>query len=222
MNTETRKLDREEADKISKSIQELEETIYKPLNWPLIIGLVIATGLFATHIYYYDKSNWSFPSKFLVVSCPIWIWILIESKYKGRKKKIELLESWKAVQQSQVARVNKIQAKRVVTFEEYEDEGVLYLIEDIEGKCFYLWDDQYLIPEEEPFPCEIFEVYQDDVLIYSMETKVRCQSEKLKAITVSGEEKWKYFGDRGFPGEFEPEPKGLDGILDEIRTVLVK
>lgn len=218
MRIEVRKMDHEEMSVLSKNIQELEDIIYGRLNWLLIMGLVIATILSAIHIYYYDKSNWSLPSKLLVISCPIFICGIIGRKYDGRNTNIKIVEEWKAIQLLQAIKVTTIKATRVIKFEETENEGILYLIESNEGNCFYLWDDQYLIPEDGSFPCDIFEVYLDEVFIHIAETKIRCIGEKIKEITISGKHKWTYLEWRGIPYDFENEQKGLDEVMKVIEN----
>jgi hypothetical protein len=218
MKLESRPLEREEMAKITATIEELDREVHRGLNVPLIIGLGAVTLGSAIHIYHYDASDWSLISKSLICLCLIIIWLIIEEKYKGRKNRIAGLEALKSMGRSGVVRVCRIQAKRVIAFEEKEDEGVLYLIECDTGKCIYLWDEQYLIPTDGPFPSETIEVYLDDTFKYAVEEKVNCKGKRVDTITVSGKEKWEYFGHRGFPEDFEMEEKGFDEMLKALAS----
>jgi len=66
MQIKKRQLNDSESKKLSKKIKELEKINYLKINWIVISTLVLLTCLFAVHIYFYDKSNWSLISKFLV------------------------------------------------------------------------------------------------------------------------------------------------------------
>jgi len=219
MKTENRQLDDIESSKLSESITQLEKAINPNLNWKAILILLLLTALFAIHIYYYDKSNWSLISKFLVCVCPIIIWILVENKNNGRKKSKKNLEALKDIEIRKTIHVIKINATRIIEFIEKDDEGTLYLIENTDGQCFYLWDEQYLISEDKPFPCNRFDIYLDNSFKYAIEEKINCKGERIESIKISGKDKWTYFKDKGFPNDLEIEKKKFDEVINEIKTI---
>ncbi len=219
MKTEKRQLDSNEISQLSESIQRLEKEANPKFNWTAIFILALLTAVFAIHIYYYDKSNWSLISKFLVCVCPIIIWVIVENKLKGRKKKIEVLIELKEIEKRKVINVIEINANRIIEFLEQDDEGILYLIEKTDGQCIYLWDEQYLITEDNPFPCNKFDIYIDSNFKYAIEEKVNCKGEYIESIKVSGNNKWRYFKDRGFPEDLEIESKTLEEVIEEIKTI---
>lgn len=217
MKTETRILNADETHKLEKSILKLEKAVDAKLNWSAILILLLLTALFAIHIYYYDKSNWSLISKFLVCVCPIIIWVMIENKYKGRKKRISRLKELKEIEKSKTIDIIEMNARRIIEFLEKEDEGTLYLVENTSGECIYLWDEQYLLSEHKLFPCDRFDIYTDNNFTYAIEEKVYCKGKRIESIRISGDRKWSYFKDIRFPSHLEIEQKGLDEIIDEIK-----
>ncbi|MNY00084.1 hypothetical protein D3C86_1325660 [compost metagenome] len=97
MQITRRSLNRIESNKLSQYINQFEKANNLKLNWKVIFILLILICLFATHIYYYDKSNWSLISKFLISICPIIIWIMVENKFKGKKEKAKTLNRLKDI-----------------------------------------------------------------------------------------------------------------------------
>lgn len=219
MKTENRQLDEIENSKLSERITQLEKAVNPKLNWKAILILLLLTALFAIHIYYYDKSNWSLISKFLVCVCPIIIWILVENKNNGKKKSMSRIEELKDIEIRKTIDIIKINATRIIEFIEKDDEGTLYLIENTDGQCFYLWDEQYLISEDKPFPCNRFDIYLDNSFKYAIEEKINCKGERIESIKISGKDKWTYFKDKGFPKDLEIEKKKFDEIINEINTI---
>jgi hypothetical protein len=209
MKLESRPLEREEMAKITATIEELDREVHRGLNVPLIIGLGAVTLGSAIHIYHYDASDWSLISKSLICLCLIIIWLIIEEKHKGRKNRIAGLEALKSMGRSGVVRVCRIQAKRVIAFEEKEDEGVLYLIECDTGKCIYLWDEQYLIPTDGPFPSETIEVYLDDTFKYALEEKVNCKGKRVDTIPYPERKNGSISGTGAFPRTLKWRRRGL-------------
>ncbi|MBC8112563.1 MAG: hypothetical protein H7Y04_16040 [Verrucomicrobia bacterium] len=124
-----------------------------------------------------------------------------------------------ALQQKELVEVLKIYAKRAIEFEEEGDEGVLYLVESNEGECTYLWNEQYLIPEDGSFPCHIFELYLDDNFKYAIEEKINCIGEKFDSIRVSASKKRDYFKDRNLPEDLDTEKKIFDEVLEELKML---
>lgn len=219
MNNIQRTLNSKEIERVKNIINDFENVVNRSLNWKGIFTLFLLTVLSAIHIFHYDKSNWSLISKLLVVSCPIGIWVILEQKYKGRKKRIDEINKLKEFEKGKPINIIKVQAKRVMEFEEKDDEGILYLIEPTEGNSFYLWNDQWLIPEDLIFPCSEFEIYLDETVKFALERKVNCKGQKIKTIKISSNEKWKYFGRKGFPGDLEKEEKRIEEIETEIKTI---
>ncbi|MNK69573.1 hypothetical protein D3C87_889650 [compost metagenome] len=218
MQITRRSLNRIESNKLSQYINQFEKANNLKLNWKVIFILLILICLFATHIYYYDKSNWSLISKFLISICPIIIWIMVENKFKGKKEKAKTLNRLKDIKAKNSIEIIDINANRVIEFIEKEDEGILYLIETSNGQGFYLWDEQYLIPENRGFPCTKFEIYLDNDLKYAIDEKICCKGNKIESIKISGENKWKYFK-KGFPQDLEIERRNLDEIIYNIKTL---
>jgi hypothetical protein len=219
MRTVNRQLNDIEISRLSESIARLEKTVNQKLNWTAIFILLLLTALFSIHIYYFDKSNWSLISKFLVCVCPIIIWVIIENRYKGRKKRTKDLDELKDIERRKTIKVIEINAGRIIEFSEKDDEGTLYLIERTDGQRIYLWDEQYLISEDQPFPCERFDIYADNNFKYAIEEKVNCIGGSVETIKVSGKDKWTYFKQRGFPDDLEIEKKTLDEVISEIKTI---
>jgi len=219
MTTTIRPLNSSESGRLSKSIRQLEKTVNPKLNLTAILTLLALTVLFAVHIYYYDESNWSLISKFLVCVCPIIIWILIENKFKGRKKRDDGLNDLKKIETRKTINVIEVNASRIIEFTEKEDEGILYLVERTDGQCVYLWDEQYLISGNKPFPCSKFDIYVDNNFKYAIEDKINCEGQVIEPIKISGKDKWTYFKERGFPGDLEIEKLKFDEVLREIKTI---
>lgn len=212
MKAKNRPLDSSESSNLSESIRQLEKNAPK-INWTAILVFSLLTILSAIHIYYYDKSNWSLISKCMVCFCPIIIWIIIENKYKGRTKTLNEL---KEIENRKIINVVEINARRVIEFSEGEDEGTLYLIEQEDGQCVYLWDYEYLISEDKSFPCDRFDVYTDNEFKYAIKEKVKCMGERIEPIKISGKDKWDYFDAKGFPNDLEIEKKAFDEVMNEI------
>lgn len=217
LHGEYRELLTAERKVLTKVCRSMEQEIYSKLNWKLIIIYILLTILCALHIYYYDKSNWSLPSKFLVCIFPILIWVTIEIKYKGRKKKIDKFQSLNHILNKNEIRIFKINAKQIVKFIEYEDEGTLYLVETVQGERFYLWDDQYMIPKSTNFPNNYFEIYADELIKNSLGRKVVGIGDKLDSLIVKTKDKWTYYGIHGFPDDLEIENKKIDELLEQIK-----
>ncbi len=129
MKTENRPLDGNESSRLSESIRQLGKTANPKLNWTTILILALLTVLSAIHIYYYDKSNFSLISKFLVCLFPVVIWTKVENEYKGSKKRTEYLSGLKEIERNKTINVVEIYASRIIEFIENKDEGTLYLIE---------------------------------------------------------------------------------------------
>ena len=85
MNTISRKLTPIEQKKLKASIQEYAINAERNLNWKAILIMLIVGILSGVHIYFYDKSDWSLITKFLVVLMPIGIWVLVENHFKDGK-----------------------------------------------------------------------------------------------------------------------------------------
>jgi hypothetical protein len=214
---ETRQLSITESERLNASVDSLEKTLHGKLNWKAISLLSFATILFAIHIYYYEDSNWSLPSKFLVCVCPIAIWIIVENKYKGRKKENKILDHLKRIRDSGLITVLPVNTNRIIEFQEKEDEGTLFLIEINKNERIYLDDEQWLISPTK-FPCDKFDIYLDKDFAYTMGRKIYCTGKKIESLKVPGTIKWKYFED-GFPEDLSKEPKTFDEILSEIKTI---
>src|SRR5688572_28123529 len=135
---EKRQINPAERKILMASINNLEKTLHAKLNWKAIIILSVATILFAIHIYYYDDSSWSLPSKFLVCVCPILIWIIIENKYKGRKKENKNLDHLKEIRDSGLIPFMQVSTNRVIKFQQKDDEGTWFLVENDKNERIYL------------------------------------------------------------------------------------
>lgn len=203
---------------LSKVQKSFDKEINSKLNWKAISILILLTFLCAVHIFFFDKSNWSLPSKFLIGVFPIIIWVIVENKFKGRKKKIQQLDSLNHLLDIDEIGVYKVKAKRIVKFSEYEDEGRLYLIETENDERFYLWDDQIMIPKSTGFPSKLFEIYTDEIIKNSIGRKLVSTGDKLEPLTVKGKDKWDYFTKVGFPGDLELEDKSIDELLERIKA----
>jgi hypothetical protein len=218
MPLEKRQISSSERIRLERIIKEEEQYLGMPLNWKAILILSVLTFLFGIHIYYYPESSWSLPSKFLVCVCPIIIWIVIENKYKGKKKKNKILNKLKSINEGEPISVMQVTAVRMIEFKEKEDEGTLFLFETSSKECIYLWDDQWLIQPESGFPCDIFDIYLDADFSYAMECKVFCKGQKIEPIKIPGKVKWTYF-EKGFPASLDKEQKSFDEIIAEIKLI---
>lgn len=218
---EKRQINPAERRVLAGEINRLEKALKAKLNWKAIIVFALITVLSAIHIYYYDDSNWSLPSKFLVCFGPIGIWVTLEARYKGNKKENKTLNELKEINKRGLINIIPVSTNRVIEFEQKDDEGTLFLIETNKGERIYLSDDQWLIPHPRKFPCDKFDIYLDKEFAYAMCRKVYCAGEKLKPIKVPGELSWKYFEsiERGWPEDLSKETKTFDEILIEIKTV---
>jgi len=213
---EKRQINPPERKILTASINNIEKTLHAKLNWKAIIILFIATILFAMHIYYYEDSNWSLPSKFLVGVCPIMIWVIIENKYKGKKKQSKNLAHLKGIRDSGLIPVLQVCTNRVIMFQQKDDEGTWFLVENDKNERIYLYDEQWLIPTK--FPCHKFDIYLDKDFAYTVGRKVYCNGKKIESIKVPGKISWKYF-EEGFPEDLSKEPKTFEEILSEIKSI---
>ncbi|WP_171597250.1 hypothetical protein [Marinifilum caeruleilacunae] len=80
-----RKINLKESEQLNNRISEIKNSLGIKLNWFLIIVLIGITIASAFHIYFFDKSNWSLISKFLVCAAPIGLWVLVEQYFKRKK-----------------------------------------------------------------------------------------------------------------------------------------
>lgn len=215
MEISNRELSDEELKKLSKSLNELEKQ--SSYNFFIISILILLTIFSFFHIYYNNFSNWSIISKFLVCSCPIYIWVVIENKLKFKSKSLGLYKSLKNIKQSNSINIISIKANRILEFRESDDEGIFYLVENSEGICFYLYDEQYLIPEQ--FPCDCFDIYTDKNFVYAIDEKLVCKGSKIQLIIVSDKVKSSYFNQNGIPSDLQIENKSFDEIVDLIKKI---
>lgn len=72
-----------------------------------------------------------------------------------------------------------------------------------------------LFLKNNPFPCDKFDIYLDDIFIKLIGEKVFCKGDRIESIEISGEDKWKYF-QKGFPQDLEIEKRNLDEVIGEI------
>ena len=214
-----RPLDETEKTALGQRIAALRSSLKVRLNWKAVLILAaigLASGM---HIRYYDASNWSIISKFLMCIVPVGFWIVIEDYFKQKKNgSVELLALAKISKSGQIS-VLPLRINRIAKLEEHGDEGDLYLIENESGKCLWLWDAEYLLVEEASFPAEQTEVYPDETFRNSMGKKVKCSGEKLTPVVVDGAKKWAYFGKVGFPGDLQWEKKGFDEVIRAISDI---
>ena len=219
MNTISRKLTPIEQKKLKARIKEYATNAERNLNWKAILIMLIVGILSGIHIYFYDKSNWSLITKFLVVLMPIGIWVLVENYFKDGKWMRIHYRNLKDIEAKTTTEVYEIDIKRIALMPEYEDEGNLYLIENSENQCLYLGDYEYLIGAEKDFPSSKIEVYADDTMKLVMDRKIRCFGEKLEMEKIDAEKKWIYFGKVGFDDDLKIIPKSFEEILKEINEV---
>lgn len=214
---EKRQINVAERKLLIAEIKRLEKDLGRKLNWKMIIILIIVTFLSAIHIYYYDDSNWSLLSKLLVGICPVGIWIVIENKYKGKKKEVSRLNELKEINNRNAIEVIRIIADRIIQFEQQDDEGVLFLIETRDERI-YLDDEQWLIPHPRKFPCTGFDIYLDKNFSYAIGRKVYCIGKKIDPIKIPAKIKWKLF-ENEYPADLTRESRTIDEILSEIKSI---
>jgi hypothetical protein len=142
---EKRQINAAERKVLMAEIKRREKDLRARLNWKAIILLTAITFLSAIHIYYYDSSNWSLISKFLVSTCPIVIWVVLEIRYKGKKTEKNILNDLIKINNWNSIDIIKVTTDSVIHFEQQDDEGVLFLIETKKERI-YLDDEQWLIP----------------------------------------------------------------------------
>jgi len=209
-----RKLNDREREDIKKTIENCTTEIQKRFNWNSLFVCILIITLSGYHIYLYNDSNWSLISKFLILITPIICLSMVEDfvkrKKRNRKKKVLLDE---------FLHLNKIslfpiKAKNVAELEEYEDEGILYLIEMEDDNCIYLWD--YFSNFPESFPNDSFEVYLDDVYLNYIDNSIVCYGKKIAPLIIKGKSKWDYFSKEGFPGDFETAKESFEVMTQKI------
>lgn len=214
---EKRQINAAERKVLMAEIERREKDLNTRLNWKAIIILTVITFLSAIHIYYYDDSNWSLISKFLVSTCPIVIWVVFEIRYKGKKKEKNILNELKKINKENSIDTIKVTTDRVIQFEQQDDEGVLFLIETKKERI-YLDDEQWLIPYPRKFPCKEFDIYLDKNFSYALGRKVYCSGKKIDPIKIPAKIKWKLFED-GWPLDISKEPRTIEEILSEIKSI---
>jgi hypothetical protein len=219
MNAINRNIDSIEREKLDKRISEIRESLNIRLNWTAIFILLGITAASAIHIYYFDKSNWSLISKISVCVAPIGIWVVVEQYFRQKKNENKELQSLTEIRNENQILVISVELDRIAKFEEYEDEGDLYLVETKDKESIYLWDAEYLLFDDNEFPSEQVEVYVDDTFKFGIDKKVKCSGNKLTPIIVSGESKWTFFKRVGFPGDLQTEEKPFDKIIEEIKQL---
>ena len=177
------------------------------------------TILSGIHIFYFDDSDWSLISKCLVCFAPIGIWVEIEFYFKHLKIENTEYTCLTSTLEKEEIEIVAINVQRIIKLEEYKDEADLYLIEQKDNSCVYLWDAEYLIQNSSDFPSEFIEIYQDIAVKFALDKKVTCYGNKLKMGTISGKCKWMYFGKHGFPGDLGKEDKNFEEVLDELKGI---
>lgn len=200
--------------KINNAIQNLIAKESKAFNWKSFFICLALLILSIIHIYFYSFSNWSIPSKFLVSILPVWFWVIIEDYFKNKKSSHRKLLAIQELKNNAKIEVFSIHANKVALLDEYEDEGVCYLIEMKNGECLYLWDNQYNFPN--CFPNDYFEYYLNKVYSYCVDETILCLGSKINFIDIDGNSKWNYFSKRGFPSNFEPTKGTFDQTIQEI------
>src|SRR5688500_15138247 len=215
MKSATRPLHATELSKLSTTIQQLEKQEGKPLNGYVVVALAGVAMFSALYMYYYG-THW-IPIVLLVV-CPIIIWVMFENKYKGRKGNLKYLNVLKEIERKKSIEVIEVTTSRIIEFDEKEDEGRLFLIEQTDGRCFYLYDVHLLIYEELPFPCDKFEIYKDEIFYTAIDERIYSTGNKIEGIKVSGKVKWDYLKDQ-WPDDLEIEEKSLNEVLEEIKNL---
>jgi hypothetical protein len=118
-----------------------------------------------------------------------------------------------------IVHIQFITAQRVIIFKEKEDEGILYLIEESSGECFYLWDEQNLIPKKLNFPKQTIEIFLDRSFISAISRKVNCYGNEIEVYKITGDKKWAFFDKCGFPDDMVKSDKSFDEISNELKTL---
>lgn len=216
MKTIKRNINQNEKAKLDTRVLEIQTRLGVGLNFKVVLflfGISIASGF---HIFYYDDSNWSLLSKLLIVTTPIGIWVVIQEYFKQKKNSNKELNSLVELQESGQISVMSININRIAKLQEHEDEGDLYLIENKENKCIYLWGAAFLPMGDKEFPSEQIEVYVDELVMSAINKRVNSNGKKLNPILVSTECKWAHYSKVGFPEELQLLGQTFDDILLEI------
>ncbi|WP_158975836.1 hypothetical protein [Cellulophaga sp. L1A9] len=171
----------------AKEIKQIDAAIKKKqtkvrLRFEVILGLLLAVFLFGWHIYEYDDSNWSLPSKWGIVISFMAIWMYIESYFelnrKNKKEVITLINFKKKNLLSMMV----IEPKRVMKVMDFPKGETIYLIEKKTGKCFYLLNIEDSFCKE--FPTSIFEYYLDSTYRYATNMEVNCKGDKIDLVVI--------------------------------------
>lgn len=214
-----RLLNNTEKAALDQRMAALRSSLQIRLNWKALL-ILIAIGLASgVHIRYYDASNWSIISKFLICIVPVGFWIVIEDYFKQKKNGSAELFALAKISKSGQISVLPLRINRIAKLEEHEDEGDLYLIENESGKCLWLWDAECLLVEDASFPGAQIEIYLDEPFRNVMGKKVKCSGEKRTPVVVDGSKKWAYFGKVGFPGDLQLEKMGFDEVIRAISDI---
>ncbi|MFK7972120.1 MAG: hypothetical protein AB8F95_17255 [Bacteroidia bacterium] len=213
----TRNIDAEEQQKLADYVKSVEDRSKGKFNGKWLIVFLVITLLSAIHIIFRLDSEWRRLSVAAGIFGVIGIWTILENLIKKRKTAKKELPELLLAQIGSKVNVISITASRVIQFEEYEDEGELYLIETPEGECFYLWDWLYTMVENSLFPSSQFEIFVEGYIHNAFDTNIKILGDPISPIMIKGKIKWDYFEKEGFPEPLEKLNKSFDEILEELK-----
>jgi hypothetical protein len=183
--------------------------------WKIAIAfcVMLASG---AHIYYYDDSDWSLISKFLVVLSPIVIWVITSFYFEKRKSDSKEKSFLENLLSTNEVSVFNLEINRATKLGESEDEGTMYLIEQKNGRSIWLYDFVYEL-EEKTSLSEFIEVYTDQDLFSIFGLVAREEGKTISCSFISNKDKWDYFAKNGWPNHLEVSNKSFDALMLELQ-----
>jgi len=106
--------------------------------------------------------------------------------------------------------VNHIKVNKIAIAQEYEDEGLLYIIE-LENKfVLFLWDIEYNF--DKVLPCSEFEIYDND---FNVATGVllRKTGNNIEPIIIDKTVKWNYLKNNNVPDNLSIQEINFDEFI---------
>ncbi len=130
--------------------------------------------------------------------------------YKRKKQHTASLRELKAAIELGTVGACFVHATRIAVADEYEDEGVLYIVECGAHEVLYLWDVDFTLRKS--FPCLEFEIYEPD-FARILGREVFAQSPRITPVTIDTTGKWNYLSRHGWPKHLSTEFVDFDVLV---------
>jgi hypothetical protein len=115
---------------------------------------------------------------------------------------------------SNMVSVKHVKVNKIAIAQEYEDEGVLYIIELINKNVLFLWDLDYNF--DKVLPCNEFEIY-DNEFFEVTGLNLRKIGTEIKPIIIEKEDKWNYIKKNIVPDNLSVQELNFEELMLRIK-----